>query len=255
MSDSSTAMRPSRGKVWLPLTAGEPLGRPLAEWCYRTPRFPRGIEGGDLMDVPPEIQRDTTIVWFLANHVPAAGIAGCENGNRCNAADGLIFCPAVYRGSRDNRTRRARSVDSATNRRTQAHTALAGAPHCRQDGQLAPATASHATCRASMFVSAAEQCAGDVPAAVHDTQYCHGIGALVVPVDDEIWQHDSDAYPRPQPRARAPIPGKSARILKRRAKRLSYFVAVRPPALAVKSRRIYAWSPEAKPETMTCVIR
>lgn len=73
MSESSTAMRPSRGKVWLPMIAGETLGRPLAEWGYQTPRFPQGIKGGDLGEVASEIQRETMIVWFLANHIPAKG--------------------------------------------------------------------------------------------------------------------------------------------------------------------------------------
>jgi hypothetical protein len=63
----------SRGKVWLHLVAGESLGRPLAEWGYRTPRFPRGIKGSDLSETTPEIQRETMVVWFLINHVPATG--------------------------------------------------------------------------------------------------------------------------------------------------------------------------------------
>jgi|GEM_PF-4667767 len=66
-------MRPSRGKVWLHLTAGEAVGRPLAEWGYRTPRFPQGIKGSDLVEVTPKIRREIMIVWFLANHVPAKG--------------------------------------------------------------------------------------------------------------------------------------------------------------------------------------
>jgi hypothetical protein len=37
MSESGNSMRLSRGKVWLHLTAGEAMGRPLAEWAYRTP--------------------------------------------------------------------------------------------------------------------------------------------------------------------------------------------------------------------------
>lgn len=73
MSESSTAIRPSRGKVWLHLAAGEPMGRPLAEWGYRTPRFPKGIKESDLVESGVEIQRETMIVWFLANHAPAKG--------------------------------------------------------------------------------------------------------------------------------------------------------------------------------------
>lgn len=73
MSESSAVMRPSRGKVWLHLAAGEPMGRPLAEWGYRTPRFPKGIKESDFVESAAEIQRETMIVWFLANHAPAKG--------------------------------------------------------------------------------------------------------------------------------------------------------------------------------------
>lgn len=73
MSNVGSAHRPSRGKVWVPLRAGDPVGRPLAEWSYRTPRFPMGIKGGDLALAEPEVQRETMAVWFLANHVPADG--------------------------------------------------------------------------------------------------------------------------------------------------------------------------------------
>ena len=73
MSDSSTAIRPSRAKVWLPFTASEPLGQPLAEWGYRTPRFPLGIKRSDLANQPQAIQRETMTVWFLANHAPPTG--------------------------------------------------------------------------------------------------------------------------------------------------------------------------------------
>jgi hypothetical protein len=73
MSDSGSALRLSPGKVWLPLTADEAPDRPLAEWGYRTPRFPNGIKGGDLVEATPDIQRETMIVWFLTNNVPASG--------------------------------------------------------------------------------------------------------------------------------------------------------------------------------------
>jgi hypothetical protein len=71
MSNSTMSM--SRGKVWLHMVAGEALGRPLAEWAYRTPRYPRGVKASDLSDATPGIQRETMVVWFLANHVPAKG--------------------------------------------------------------------------------------------------------------------------------------------------------------------------------------
>jgi hypothetical protein len=73
MSESNAATQVSRGKVWLHMVAGEAVGRPLAEWAYRTPRFPQGIKGSDLSNATSEIQRETMVVWFLANHVPATG--------------------------------------------------------------------------------------------------------------------------------------------------------------------------------------
>lgn len=73
MSESRSVMRPSRGKVWLHMTAGDAIGGPLAEWGYRTPRFPQGIKRSNLTEVAPEFQRETMIVWFLANHAPAKG--------------------------------------------------------------------------------------------------------------------------------------------------------------------------------------
>jgi hypothetical protein len=73
MSESGSAPHVSRGKVWVHMVAGETVGRPLAEWAYRTPRFPQGIKGSALPDANSEIQRETMVVWFLANHVPATG--------------------------------------------------------------------------------------------------------------------------------------------------------------------------------------
>jgi hypothetical protein len=55
------------------MVAGEALGRPLAEWAYRTPRFPRGIKASDLSSANLEAQRETMVVWFLANHALATG--------------------------------------------------------------------------------------------------------------------------------------------------------------------------------------
>src|SRR5690348_6546088 len=69
----STAGRPSRGKVWLALAAGESLPRPLAEWGYRTPRFPKGLKRTDLERQSEDIQRETMVMWFLANHAPTEG--------------------------------------------------------------------------------------------------------------------------------------------------------------------------------------
>ncbi len=71
MSEPGSTTHVSRGKVWLHMVAGEAVGRPLAEWGYRTPRFPQGIKGSALSDAASEVQRETMVVWFLANHVPA----------------------------------------------------------------------------------------------------------------------------------------------------------------------------------------
>jgi len=73
VSNVGSVHRPSRGKVWLPLRAGDSVGRPLAEWAYCTPRFPTGIKAGNLTFADPDVQRETMAFWFLANHVPADG--------------------------------------------------------------------------------------------------------------------------------------------------------------------------------------
>ena len=73
MSDSSSTVQVSRGKVWLHMVAGEAVDRPLAEWAYRTPQFPRGIKVSDLSSATLEVQRETMVVWFLAKHVLATG--------------------------------------------------------------------------------------------------------------------------------------------------------------------------------------
>jgi hypothetical protein len=55
------------------MDTNEALGRPLAEWAYRTPQFPRGIKGSDILYATPKIQRETMVTWFLANHLLANG--------------------------------------------------------------------------------------------------------------------------------------------------------------------------------------
>lgn len=87
-------MRPSRGKVWLYLTADDEVGKPLAEWGYRTPRFPMGIKESDLAEAPSSIRQETMITWFLMNHVPANGpyfgfaeATGIPSEGKLNARD------------------------------------------------------------------------------------------------------------------------------------------------------------------------
>jgi hypothetical protein len=93
MSDFSSGLHSSRGKVWFPLRFGEPLGKPFAEWGYRTPRFPMAIKESELASSTSEVQLETMIVWFLMNHTHAVDqIAGggqrpFSNGGR--AADFL----------------------------------------------------------------------------------------------------------------------------------------------------------------------
>jgi len=73
MPNPNSATRLSRTKIYLPLRTGDPVGRSLREWAYMTPRFPKGIKGSNLLSASLEVQRETMIVWFLANHVPAEG--------------------------------------------------------------------------------------------------------------------------------------------------------------------------------------
>jgi hypothetical protein len=60
-----------RGVVWRPFTAGSPVGRPLAERAYITPRYPDGISESDLLLAPAEVQAETAEIWFLSNYQPA----------------------------------------------------------------------------------------------------------------------------------------------------------------------------------------
>jgi hypothetical protein len=46
------------------------VGKPLAEWAYVTPRFPRGIKNTDLQYVDLAIQRETALWWFYLNLEP-----------------------------------------------------------------------------------------------------------------------------------------------------------------------------------------
>ena len=76
------------------MVAGETFGRPLAEWAYRTPRFPEGIKGSDLLHAAPEIQRETMVVWFLANHHLARGpYFGFSGPTTTNTIDPLNTYP------------------------------------------------------------------------------------------------------------------------------------------------------------------
>jgi restriction system protein len=73
MSDSNPPASVFRGKVWRQMVAGDSVGRPLAEWAYRTPRFPQGMSGSDLSHANFEVQRETMMGWFQANHELANG--------------------------------------------------------------------------------------------------------------------------------------------------------------------------------------
>ncbi len=64
---------PNRGVVIKPLRAGEPFGQPLRDRAYRTPRFPDGVKRNELRWQPPEIRRETMLIWFLRNYEPPRG--------------------------------------------------------------------------------------------------------------------------------------------------------------------------------------
>jgi hypothetical protein len=73
MSSAAPVDRTPRGKIYRSLTAGEPVGRPLAEWAYLTPSHPKGIKGTDLKIADAAVQRETLLVWFLQNYTPETG--------------------------------------------------------------------------------------------------------------------------------------------------------------------------------------
>jgi hypothetical protein len=73
MSSAAPVDRIPRGKIYPSLTAGEPVGRPLAEWAYLTPSHPKGIKGTDLKIADAAVQRETLLVWFLQNYIPETG--------------------------------------------------------------------------------------------------------------------------------------------------------------------------------------
>jgi hypothetical protein len=73
MSGTAPPAAPFRGVVYEPLRFDESVGKPFVELSYLTPRFPAGIKESDLATANEGIQRETMIVWFLANFVPATG--------------------------------------------------------------------------------------------------------------------------------------------------------------------------------------
>lgn len=70
MSEISAQKRPSKGVFWRNFTAGDRVGRPLAEWAYRIPSIPLGITTTDLREAEREVQRETALFWFLLNLKP-----------------------------------------------------------------------------------------------------------------------------------------------------------------------------------------
>jgi hypothetical protein len=72
MSGQQPVDRLKRATIFLPLRAGQPLGR-QREVAYLTPRFPDGITAEELKTSNVAIQRETMVVWFLANFRPADG--------------------------------------------------------------------------------------------------------------------------------------------------------------------------------------
>ena len=70
MSDSPAARRRTRGVIWREFAAGDPVGKPLAEPAYRTPRFPHAIRASDLRDSATDVQQETALFWFWSNLKP-----------------------------------------------------------------------------------------------------------------------------------------------------------------------------------------
>lgn len=70
MADAPQPKRPSRGFFWRQMRAGDPVGKPLAEWAYSTPRYPGGLVVSDLRRAAEGVQRETALIWFLANLEP-----------------------------------------------------------------------------------------------------------------------------------------------------------------------------------------
>jgi hypothetical protein len=64
------ANRLPRGTFWRSFSAGDPVGKPLAEKAYRTWRFLDGIVCSDLTASDTAIQRETVICWFMLNCRP-----------------------------------------------------------------------------------------------------------------------------------------------------------------------------------------
>ena len=59
---------PNRGVVIKPRRTGEPFGQPFQDRAYQTPRFPDGVKRNELHWQPPEIRRETMLIWFLRNY-------------------------------------------------------------------------------------------------------------------------------------------------------------------------------------------
>jgi hypothetical protein len=57
-----------RGVIVTYISADDPADFPLEELAYRTPRFPDGIRGSELARASEVVQRETTLIWFLANY-------------------------------------------------------------------------------------------------------------------------------------------------------------------------------------------
>jgi enoyl-CoA hydratase/carnithine racemase len=76
MSDANHKPTGTRGVAVRYFETGEALGRPLWEWAYVTPRFPKGIKRGDLSAEDEGTQQETMAVWFLTNYQPVSGPYG-----------------------------------------------------------------------------------------------------------------------------------------------------------------------------------
>ena len=108
---------PNRRVTTRNLTFGERFGKPFADRIYQTPRFPDGVANSDLVGMEPEIQHETTLVWFLANFELARGAFFGFGEAQANTLDDAALGDLNLDGgatSDNNRTSRANRGSSGT---------------------------------------------------------------------------------------------------------------------------------------------
>ena len=66
--DSPPSRRPTRGVIVKYISANDEADLSLEELAYRTPRLPDGIWRNELTKASEVVQRETMLIWFLANY-------------------------------------------------------------------------------------------------------------------------------------------------------------------------------------------